>query len=437
MGQGNLTINAGGVLVVTGNLTTTNGLNAFTNNGSVVVEGSMTDTNGTITNNDSNFYVFGSTTVAAGGGGSINGCNAYTGCNPATAANIGNQTSLQNNNPALSGFVGSCASISPAGKTICSGSNTGTLTASGGSGGTITYQWQKSTTSSTTGFAPISGATSSTYSATGLTATTWYKVVVTSPNCSSTSSAVQFTVSSVGGWIGTTNTDWSTTTNWCGGTLPLSTTNVVIPTGLTNYPVISSTSTPATTTANCNDLQIQTGASVTLSGTNNSLNIYGNFTNNGTLSISTTNANTVSFLGTAQQTVSGTGTLPAFYNLTVNNSAGVVFSSNVAVNNTLTLTAGIVNLSNNTLTLGTSATAAGTLSISTTVPSTPTVGIMNGTFKRWIPKATITVGNAAGYFPMVTSTYVRPFFHSRTNYCPNYWRHIVRYRNSCHNNYDS
>ncbi|HET9502948.1 MAG TPA: GEVED domain-containing protein [Hymenobacter sp.] len=41
-----------------------------------------------------------------------------------------------------------------------------------------TYQWQSSTTSATTGFSNISGATSSTYTATGQTVTTYYRVLV-------------------------------------------------------------------------------------------------------------------------------------------------------------------------------------------------------------------------------------------------------------------
>jgi hypothetical protein len=41
-----------------------------------------------------------------------------------------------------------------------------------------TYQWQSSTTSATTGFANIAGATNSTYTATGQTATTYYRVLV-------------------------------------------------------------------------------------------------------------------------------------------------------------------------------------------------------------------------------------------------------------------
>ncbi len=42
----------------------------------------------------------------------------------------------------------------------------------------FTYQWQSSTTSATTGFSNISGATSSTYTATGQTVTTYYRVLV-------------------------------------------------------------------------------------------------------------------------------------------------------------------------------------------------------------------------------------------------------------------
>lgn len=41
-----------------------------------------------------------------------------------------------------------------------------------------TYQWQASTTSATAGFSNITGATGSTYTATGQTVTTWYRLVV-------------------------------------------------------------------------------------------------------------------------------------------------------------------------------------------------------------------------------------------------------------------
>lgn len=75
----------------------------------------------------------------------------------------------------------SAGSIS-ADQTICSGSTPSGLTsvtdASGGTG-TRTYQWQVSTSSSTSGFNDISGATSATYNPSSLSTTTYYKRGVT------------------------------------------------------------------------------------------------------------------------------------------------------------------------------------------------------------------------------------------------------------------
>ena len=78
--------------------------------------------------------------------------------------------------------------------TACSSTNiflsvTGVPTNSG-----YTYQWQSSTTSATTGFTNIAGATSSTYTATGQTATTYYRVLVScqfSTTAATASTAVQ------------------------------------------------------------------------------------------------------------------------------------------------------------------------------------------------------------------------------------------------------
>ena len=69
--------------------------------------------------------------------------------------------------------------------TICSGEGA-TVSLSGNTAGS-TIQWQKSTTSSTSGFANISGATNSPYTANNLTQTTYFRAVVTLPasgNCS-------------------------------------------------------------------------------------------------------------------------------------------------------------------------------------------------------------------------------------------------------------
>ncbi|MDR0538678.1 MAG: hypothetical protein LBH04_11665 [Tannerellaceae bacterium] len=94
--------------------------------------------------------------------------------------------------PALAGgTVGSDQSI-------CSGSIPAAFTSSAGASGGNTsvaysYQWQKSTTSSTEGFANISGATNATFAETvALTQTTYYRRQVS--NCSGTVSSNSITV---------------------------------------------------------------------------------------------------------------------------------------------------------------------------------------------------------------------------------------------------
>ena len=80
---------------------------------------------------------------------------------------------------------------------ICSGGNANLTSSTSGGTGTCTYQWQISSTSATSGFASISGATSSTLNTGSLTGTRWYRVL---RNCNGsgcadpTSNAIQITV---------------------------------------------------------------------------------------------------------------------------------------------------------------------------------------------------------------------------------------------------
>ncbi len=91
-------------------------------------------------------------------------------------------------------------------------------------------------------------------------------------------------------------------------------------------------------------LTINSGA--TLNCGNYSLDLNGNFINNGTLNSPT---GTVIFSGTSAQTIGGTSTT-TFYKLTINNSNGVSLGNSVVVTNTLTLTSGILNTGNNSIT---------------------------------------------------------------------------------------
>lgn len=62
-----------------------------------------------------------------------------------------------------------------------------------------------------------------------------------------------------GRWFGNTSSDWNNGDNWCGGTVPTASVNVVIPFPSQNYPVIS-----GSTTAICNNITIESGASLTI-----------------------------------------------------------------------------------------------------------------------------------------------------------------------------
>jgi hypothetical protein len=70
---------------------------------------------------------------------------------------------------------------------VCSGTNSPLLTLSGYTG---TIQWQSSTTSTTSGFSDIGGATAATYTATNLTVTTYFRAVLTNGTCAAANSDV-------------------------------------------------------------------------------------------------------------------------------------------------------------------------------------------------------------------------------------------------------
>jgi hypothetical protein len=101
-----------------------------------------------------------------------------------------------------------------------------------------------------------------------------------------------------GTWLGGTVdhlTDWNTGTNWYGGTVPVSTTDVIIPAYMTNQPVISAFSTnpdPEYPAAECTNLTITTGASLTVNPGGRAT-VSGTLTNNGTLNLNSTSSSDI------------------------------------------------------------------------------------------------------------------------------------------------
>src|ERR1043166_1990839 len=117
-------------------------------------------------------------------------------------------------------------------------------------------------------------------------------------------------------WLGTTN-DWFTPSNWCTGIVPASTTDVIIPPGTPNQPVINAAG------AFCHTLTISSAASLTINGTN-TLSVSGDWTNNGTFNA---NNSTISFTANTAvtQTIVGNTT---FYNVSKPNSSSTLSFGN-------------------------------------------------------------------------------------------------------------
>lgn len=157
-----------------------------------------------------------------------------------------------------------------------------------------------------------------------------------------------------GTWTGTVSTDWFTTGNWSCNTVPTASTNVTIPTGLTNYPEVSG---GVGQTATVSSVTIETGASVTVLGVNGvGLEIHGDLTNNGSPSFG---AGKVTLKGTsAGQTITGAN---EFTDLEIDNSNGITIASGMqSISGVLGLKSGTLT-TNNLLTLASDANGAATI----------------------------------------------------------------------------
>lgn len=155
---------------------------------------------------------------------------------------------------------------------------------------------------------------------------------------------VSITINPRGSWVGDYNSDWFEVRNWTCPGVPLSNSEVVIPAGSLYMPEISSNG------AECNNITVEPGASLTLSGSG-SLDIYGDFTNDGTLSAS--NTSTVTFAGT---TAIGGGSTNSYGNL--------------AISGSLTAPAGNINVAGNWTNTGIFANNSGSVTFNGTATQT-------------------------------------------------------------------
>ncbi|GGH63866.1 hypothetical protein HNQ91_002429 [Filimonas zeae] len=131
-------------------------------------------------------------------------------------------------------------------------------------------------------------------------------------------------------WTGLAGTNWHTTGNWSLGFVPLTNTDVIIPSGVTNYPLVSAD------TAYVKNLTLAAAATLTING--NVLKISGLITSNG--SVLAGNGG-VEMNGTAAQTIPaalfGSNQLK---NLVINNTAGVTLAGSLQIGAMVKVTAG-------------------------------------------------------------------------------------------------
>lgn len=134
--------------------------------------------------------------------------------------------------------------------------------------------------------------------------------------------------------------NWSDGATWVGGSVPVSTDNVVIATGHTVTLDISPTV-----------INLTVNSTATLDLTTYTLSISGAFTNTGTFTAGT---GTVNYNG-ASQVINAVN----YYNLTINGSGTATINGATTVSRTMTVTSATTN--NSTLTVTTALSGTGTL----------------------------------------------------------------------------
>ncbi|MFD1095894.1 T9SS type A sorting domain-containing protein [Salegentibacter chungangensis] len=208
-----------------------------------------------------------------------------------------------------------------------------------GGDGTYTYKWESSTTGPSTGFSPASGITNSkNYDPGTLSQTTWYRRITTSGSCIDLSNSVEINITNDNVWIGTNGTNWNDPSNWNCNAVPISVTNVIIPSGLVNYPVLN-----AGNPGIANNINIESGAK--LSVTDNTLELKGYISNSGSFD---TRQGTIAFSGTTSQTIpAGSFLNNKIENLISNNPAGIDLQGELGISGYLLPQTGIFNTNGN------------------------------------------------------------------------------------------
>jgi hypothetical protein len=155
-------------------------------------------------------------------------------------------------------------------------------------------------------------------------------------------------------WTGAASQDWFDCGNWGNLLVPDKDVDVVLPANATytaaNNCVIGAPPVGYTAAACKNFSNNLSNFAMVISNSSSKLDVYGNFTNSSTFTHSN---GIVTFKGTTAQSITGT---PIFYDLTLDNSAGLTIGGNIQVANNLTLSQGVLTTNANIIDLGTTGT---------------------------------------------------------------------------------
>lgn len=248
--------------------------------------------------------------------------------------NMGNSSGkFQVDNVTLNGTVTLAPPIPAANAgsnvTICSGS-TATMTGATATGTFSSISW---TGGESVGTWSGSGTNPATYQFTPNTQSGSFTATLTVTGSgfwagTNVSSTKIITWAIPGTWLGSTDNNWFTASNWC--SLPNANTDVVIPSTTTYQPNIN------TDGAVCRNMTINSGASLT-TGVAGRLQIKGNLVNNGSANLG---SGTVVFNGANPQNITGNNN---FGNLEIDNSMMVgVNSGTQTISGIVVLTNGVM-----------------------------------------------------------------------------------------------
>ena len=219
-------------------------------------------------------------------------------------------------------------------------------------GGTISVSWNASSGAdtydlywcNTSSCNPTSGANiitgvSSPYSFSIPNDNSIYNIKILANNIAASvwsSNMLTHSTNSASTWHGASNSNWSNTENWCGGTVPDCEDDIIILAGASNYPVLSAH-------ASIKNLTIETGASLGLGSY--TLSVYGDVD----LGETTINAGTgtIVLANTGCSSASGTHYVDfrnnTIHHLTINSGSVYLVNNDLKLSGNLTINNGTLN----------------------------------------------------------------------------------------------